>query len=1086
MNTDRLLKELAKREVVSPAVLSKLADKLADKTDQPSPRSVAKFLVDQGHLTVSQAKRALRAILTPEESAILDAAPLSSADDLPDLPSLSKVHASAGSAAGQSGVGVANLSASSDEVSSQAKGKKGKKKRKKGQTGWDSPLMMLGGGGLILMLLVGGVILIVMRWESADQKFTGAQEAYDQGSYPQAIADFEDFLKKHPGHKQASLARVRLGTARIRQNTEVIQDYERALAVAEEESDVIEDEEAFREGQGELSALLPTIAKKLSEKADEATEVDQMQKYVDLTTKALELCGNTKLIPGKLRDEGQLNAIRDTLQRIGMRQQALEALQSTLDAMAAASEAGDPAEAYAAQTEFVKAHPELSDDQRLKDAIAAAVAAEKSLIAFVEEPQYAETGEPESPVVAELAVARPRVKGEAPANGVAVFRLAGGLYGVSAKDGKLLWRRPVGGAHASLTPTRIDGDWLTFDANRQELVRLKSENGDLVWRVPLGDAIAQPVVARDKILCAGESGRLFVVEAASGNLLGHVKFAQSLRSPPAYSQEAGAIYLAGEHSSFYTLSADDFSCLGVAYLGHSGGSITAAPIAVLGRVVAFENSGARTSTLHVLGASDGPVADTLLRSRRVNGLVKQPPEVFARRFALVSDAGQVDVYEVSTEDDSQPIVLIASRQPTRPERGAHYAQVVDAEIWLADTGLAKYSIAPAGNRLPVRDIEQKFSRDTFLHPLIRVDGVLVHARKRRGKPGVSIAASDVATGKVYWETDLAAPPAGAPVSLQDAQGILHATAAGSVFVTRRPEQRFSTINSPIDTGNAQQEPAVFEAAAGVTNGAVYWAMDEGRAAAIVGAKTTPTFDLPGRLACEPTQFGDGWVVPLAIGQVHYLARDGALLAAPYQPVLRPGQQIQWLPAGADADAVVIASSDAIYALQLIKEDPAQLELAAQIEAVGDERVIGRVAVVDGHAFLPRRDGRLTVLSAASLEPTATVDLGGTALWGPFPAPGGVVLATSAGELLFAGTEPSDQPIWRKQVAASDLIGAPLVQQDSVTVAFGSGGIARFGIAAGEEIATADVGQRLATGPSAFGQGLLVATPDGAVVVVREM
>ncbi|MCA9239017.1 MAG: PQQ-binding-like beta-propeller repeat protein [Planctomycetales bacterium] len=1084
MNTDRLLKELAKREVVSDAVLKKLADKLADKTDQPSPRAVAKFLVDQGHLTVSQAKRALRAILTPEESAILDAAPLSAADDLPDLPSLSQVHGSAGGGASQSSVWVADLGSESGESAKPSKGKKPKKK-KKGQTGWDSPLMLLGGGGLILMLLVGAVILVVMQWESADQKFTGAQEAYDQGSYPQAIADFEDFLKKHPSHNQASLARVRLGTARIRQNTEVMQDYERALAVAVEEADVIEDEDAFREGQGELSALLPTIAKKLSEQADQATEVDQMQKYVDLTTKALELCGNTKLIPGKLRDEGQLNAIRDTLQRIGMRQQALEALQSTLEEMTAASGDGNPAGAYAAQTEFVKAHPELSEDQRLKDAIAAAVAAEKSLVAFVEEPRAAQTEEPESPVVAELAVARPRVKGAAPAAGVAVFRLAGGLYGVSAEDGRLLWRRAVGGAQASLAPSHIDGDWLTFDAKRRELVRLKSETGDLVWRVTLDDEVAQPVIARDKILCAGQTGKLYVVEAASGNLLGHVDFAQPLQSPPAYSEQANAIYLAGEHSSFYTLSADDFSCLGVTYLGHSKGSITAPPVVVVGRVVVFENSGAHTSLLHVLGASSGPVADTVLNSRRINGLVKQPPEVFARRFALVTDAGQVDVFEVSAEDDSQPVVLIASRQPTRPERGAHYAEVVDAEIWLADTGLAKYSIAPAGNRLPVREIEQKFSRDTFLHPLIRVDGVLVHARKRRGKPGVSIAASDVKTGKVYWETDLAAPPAGAPVSLKDAQGILHATAAGSVYVARRPDQRYTALNTPIAAAEAQ-EPVVFEAAAAAPGGAVYWSMEQGRAAAIVGADASPTFALPGKVACEPTALGEGWVVPLAIGQVHYLAKDGSLLAAPYQPVLRPGSQIAWLPAGAAGDEVVLAGGDKVFALQVVKEDPAQLELAAEIEATGDDQVVGRAAIVEGQAFLPRRDGRLTIHSAASLEETASLDLGGTALWGPFPAPGGVVLATSAGELLFVGPQSTDQPVWRKPIRASDLIGEPLIQSDSITVAFGSGNVARFGLSSGEDIATTDVGQRLATGPTSFGQGMLLATPDGAVVVVRGM
>ncbi len=494
-------------------------------------------------------------------------------------------------------------------------------KRAKGQSQWDSPLILLGGGGLILLLLIGGTILFLLNYESADERFKNAQEAYDQGSYPQAIADFETYLEKHQGHPDNSLARVRLGTARIRMATDVKGNYEEALEVAKEEADAIEDEEQYQEAQAELNALLPQIAAKLAEKADAATDIEAMQKYIRLTEESLALCQNTKLIPGRLRDDGELDAIREVLLRIGQRQTALENLRDTLQTMNDASAAGEPKDAYAAHAAFVKAHPELAQNQRVIDAVSAAAAAEESLVKFVAESRPGLTDEPESPVAAELAVAVPRVEAAAPAEGVAAFRLAGGLYGVSAKDGRLLWRRAVGSASVPLSPTKIGNDWLTVDAKRKELVRLRGADGSLVWRAPLDDDLAQPVVAGDRVFCAGLSGKLHVVEADSGKTIGYVQFAQPLRTAPVVSADGKAIYLTGEHSSLYSLSADDYASLGVFYLGHAKGSIVAAPISVQGRVMLFENDGAETSSLHVLGVEEKGAVDRRLKTQRLSGLV---------------------------------------------------------------------------------------------------------------------------------------------------------------------------------------------------------------------------------------------------------------------------------------------------------------------------------------------------------------------------------------------------------------------------------------------------------------------------------
>lgn len=1089
MDTQRLLKELAKNDLVSGSVLKKLEARLADKSDIPSPRAVAKFLVDNGHLTTAQAKRALRAILTPEESAVLDAMPISSAsDDLPDLPSLSGVHMAAGndvgSLTGAAPPGV--MDEPTPKKKSKPKSKSKKKKKAKGQSEWDSPLILMGGGGLILLLLIGAAILFLLGSETGDQRFKNAEDAYAKGSYPQAIADFEEYLEKNPSHPKVSVARVRLGTARIRMETEVKRNYEAALLEARTQTDIIEDEEEYKEGQAELNALLPTIAEELAKKADQATEIEAMQKYVGLTEEALALCNNTKLIPGKLRDDGQLNTVRDVLERIRLRQKALEDLRDTLEVMAEASDASNPKDAYAAHTAFVKAHPELSQHEEIIAGVAAAAEAEETLVKFVAETQPGESGEPDSPVQAELAVAVPRVQAQAPASGVTALRLAGGLYGVSAKDGKLAWRRAVGAAPTTQRSLTLGDDLVVVDTRRKELLKLKAATGEVVWRAPLADEVAQPTIVGDNVLCPGISGKLHVINAESGDRLGYVQFAQPLRTAPAASEDGKTIYLTGEHSSFYSLSAADFSCLGVLYLGHAKGSVAVAPISVQGRVMVIENDGAATSSLHVLGVDERGAAAKRLKTQRLNGLVKEKPRVSARRFLTVTDTGQIDVFEASNDDDTQPIVLLASRQPTRARRVARHSMVVNGELWLADIGLARYSISPSGNRLPVRDVAEPFRGDTFIHPLKISGGVVIHARKRRNKPGVAVGATDLKNGKVYWQTDLGAPPAGAPVSQAEGNELLHATSIGRVFRVGAPSTRFEVVNEPLAVEDGQWP--VFQTSGAQSNGAVFWAQTQGLAATALGdASLAPMVALPGEIACQPVALGEGWVVPLVLGQVHYVrAADGAALAAPFQPILKPSETRAWRSPAVfeNRNRIVIADQTSIHTLELVGDNPARLEEVARIEATGADRAVSRVAAADGLAFVARRDGRLSAFASGSLEESGVAQLGAIALWGPYAIDGRVLVATAADELLCIEAAAPGQVAWRRPVAASDLVGSPLAADDGVTLAHRSGELLTLAPATGDPIATVDVGQRLGAGPTRCAAGLALATEDGAILIVQ--
>ena len=70
---------------------------------------------------------------------------------------------------------------------------------------------------------------------------------------------------------------------------------------------------------------------------------------------------------------------------------------------------------------------------------------------------------------------------------------------------------------------------------------------------------------------------------------------------------------------------------------------------------------------------------------------------------------------------------------------------------------------PTDNRLPVEEIENNFAGSTFDHPLLAFGDTLIHVRRPKDRGGYVVAATDTKQGRPIWETDLAMPPAGAPV-----------------------------------------------------------------------------------------------------------------------------------------------------------------------------------------------------------------------------------------------------------------------------------------------------------------------------------
>ena len=82
------------------------------------------------------------------------------------------------------------------------------KKQKPPANPWDNKLILIGGGSLLLLVLIGVALAFSLNRRTGDEAFQAAEEAYSNGQYGEAIANYEVFLQKSPKHPKASQGRV--------------------------------------------------------------------------------------------------------------------------------------------------------------------------------------------------------------------------------------------------------------------------------------------------------------------------------------------------------------------------------------------------------------------------------------------------------------------------------------------------------------------------------------------------------------------------------------------------------------------------------------------------------------------------------------------------------------------------------------------------------------------------------------------------------------------------------------------------------------------------------------------------------------
>jgi outer membrane protein assembly factor BamB len=953
---------------------------------------------------------------------------------------------------------------------------------------WDSPLILIGGGALGVIFVVFALLFYALTRGSAAEMFSKAEEEYQSGAYSNALGIYEQFLKQYPDDPSASLARVRRGMATLRQVADDGKNPRLGLDTAKQVLPEIEKEEKFSEARSELAAILPDIADGFATQATAATDAEKKSELVRLAGEALALVNNPAYLPASLRKDRETHILRivDKLRAAERGIQQEKELVATIEQIAAAAERGNAAAGYQLQSDLLRTYPGLATHLELIAAVRKIGEKERQLVST-------SAGGPE-PITIDYEPTSDAIvitfREQTPPPGASVqpvfVLVEGAIYGLDSQTGQVLWRRFVG--YETLNqPTPIGAgnttDVLFIDGRQDELVRLKGASGQLVWRQQLAGASFGPVVSGNRAYVTTRKGLVMAFDVANGQIAASAQLPQGAETAPAVRQSR--LYQVGEHSTLFVHDANALTCSETVYLGHRAGEMLVPPIAVLDHVLVIRSPTDEYSEIQLVGQDAkskrlGPLG----KAQRLKGRITTPPAASAARVAVVTDLGQVSVFDV---DQAGDLRLVAALDTTESSpRDVYCVMDRNNRLWLANRRAESFEISSSLSQLS-RKWTQNHD-DTFLGPLRLVGDMLVQVRRRSEVAGILVEACKASTsGEPVWTMHVAAPIAALAASdgrkavdCVTAEGRLYSLDDKQISERRAEGARFSPRKAGIEIFDqmgvsADGQTLVWTDAGGSARAYVYDVKSGGEPVAI---------SLPAAPAAAAAPLGAEIIAALTDGTVALISRDAnAAKAAPFMPPLMPDALPLWTRPAVLADGKTFVISDgrsAVYAVT--KRDGGKPSLSPVGETKTADAVISPLVLAGTVA--------MGVVHQQTTDALGGFDSRGSAVFEPVPLEGRVQLGPFAvGGLVFVYAEPdgliccgSDGRIrWQHPPERGALAGAPVAcDNGDLLVAYQSGEVCRVDAASGNVVAQHEIGEPLLGPACILGAHAFVAGSDGVV------
>jgi hypothetical protein len=866
---------------------------------------------------------------------------------------------------------------------------------------WESKLILIGGGSLAVLIFMSLALFFLIDRGTAEGAFTAAEKEYADGHYAQAVALYDHYLQKFPDHPKASTGRVHRAMSQMRRAVDGAkgEGWVRALEESKQILGEVLPEQAISESRAEIAAMLHNICDGLAETAEARTDATAVQ----LCREALDITRDPEYVPAKYRDDQRLLRVEARLVRVARDLDRGRRLQVAVDAIQETVDKGDVAAAYAIRKALLKDYPDMGANPDLQAAMLLASRKEQELFKFVALERAAETKDVERPIKTTLLPSTTLNASPPGMAGQVVCALAeGAAYALDAATGKVLWRRFVG--YDTLAPPirvggQAGGDVLLIDSQNGELVRVAGPTGVLRWRLPLPGLKIAPLVVGNRLWVPGAEegkGRLYAVDLDTGRSTGYVELPHALRCSPTADSDGKLIFQVGAHANLYVFDAATHACKMVAYLGHEPGTIVAPPVLAGDYVILVENRQAKVSWVRVLKlekpeeGEEGEPTIRQLQEVRIDGHVAVPPLVVGRNLFVATDLGGVFMFDIAPANPKEPLIRGPLKAASLTKRQITYLHVRGSRLWTANNQFASYDLQLAGGQLLSRWTADEGSE--FLQPFQTAGDVIFHVRSQPGKPGIVVTAAQMDQQQKYWETRLAAPPAGGALVDPKRREIAVLLADGSLFQT--PLAALAAAEGlPLAARTALADPPPAPDAQAV-------ALTESRWAFVSSAERSSVLTyapggagpilrwvkLPDVAGGLPVALAGKLVVPSAAGLVFaFDPFEGRLGAAPFIPSLDGGREFRWRvnQSGGQSDVLLFdgrPKKSRFFRIGVRGEPTEHLAALSQADTV--QKLDSAIARTDKAAYAINASGELVAFELPSLRQKWSRKLLGQVVWGP--------------------------------------------------------------------------------------------------------
>lgn len=937
----------------------------------------------------------------------------------------------------------------------------------------------------IFLVLIGLALYGIIVRTAATRLYNRAVEDLEDGDYRTAVRRFDAFLSANRDDPRAGPARVHRAMANVRQyTTGAGASWSMALEAERRMLDTVGKEPAFRDSSTELAEQVLTTGENLAERARLTADPKLLAEAESTVALHGQVAGQSaEAFFKRSRLPDRLEAARAAVRKAGIRTRALAAMDEAL-------KAGSFGGVHEARDGLVAAYADLADDPDLLSRMTAANELIRRAVKFDPSGRPAETGPRVGPLGrpsvlvlrAGLGDDPPRPAGP---SGPVVFGLADGLaYGLDAEGGAPLWQVAVGpSAPYPPQPIAGTGSVLVFDARHDELVRLEARTGALEWRQSLGEPAADPpLVLGNQLVQATPSGKLRLIDLATGALQGSLELGLPLSGTPVTDEAGQVLYVTARKDCLFVVRRDPLGCVAVEYLGHAAGAI-ACPPARLGRyLVVAENHRFDSGRWRVFVLTEDATRMTEVQQVPIEGWTWSTPASAGAVIWAAGDRGGVAAYALGAYTQKQPFRPIARVTAGAVPSGPAFALArSERELWLASGRSGRYELDPEASKLTTA--WTLGDAGPAAAPPVAVGGQLVLTQQYTDGPGVALWGVDPRTGQPTWRTVLGAGWTSPPVVASGGQALSTLGADGTAITLSAASLRqggFVTARLP-RPGGPQLPGGVLERIEG--DGWTARVPAAGAGVVLVregGPGPFREVRMPAPVGARPVAWGREMLLPAADGRAYLVdPLTGQSRAEPYVPPFDRSKPTRWVAAvSCGPDAMALADDEGRVRRLVRVTDPRPRLVVTAEHALGKE-LVGDPASTASAFVAVTADGRVRVLAARDLGPIGAWPLEAPLALPPAAVAGRVFVADAAGGLLALG--PDGQHLWSVKPSGGPAVaGPPAVRGDLVWVLGRDGSLRGLSLADGAERARADLHTLPAGGVVALGDDLLVPVGRGAL------